>query len=157
KTGSTSQALYCLSATANRNDMDLIAVVLAAPSPTARFQEAMKMLDYGFANYKVVKGELPGTVMGNVVVRKGEETEVCAMVETLVSNVTEKGNNSELVSEVTIYEVVDAPVAVGDIVGEIIYIYEGAEIGRSNLVAEEAVERAGFVKMLGRVYEKWFE
>jgi len=157
KTGSTGEALYCLSATAKRNDMELIAVVLGAPNPTVRFQEAMKMLDYGYANYKVVKGELPGTVVGMIPVAKGKEAEVAVMVENLISNVTEKGSNTELEGEVHINETVNAPVEVGTPVGEIIYTYEGIEIGRSPLITEEAVEKAGFVDMMGRVLEVWFK
>jgi len=157
KTGSTSQALYCLSATATRNDMDLITVILAAPNPTARFQESMKMLDYGFANYKVVKGELPGAVLGSLPVRKGERPEVFYMVESLVSNVTEKGNNSELEVQIVVPETVDAPINAGDIIGEIIYTYEGAEIGRSNLIAEEAIAKAGLLENLERIFNGWFK
>jgi len=157
KTGSTGEALYCLSATAVRGDMELIAVVLGAPDPTTRFQEAMKMLDYGYANYKVVKGELPGTVVGSIAVTKGALPEVAVMVENLVSDVTEKGSNVELTGEIFINESVQAPVAVGQPVGEIVYTYEGTEIGRSVLVAEEAVEKAGFVDMMGRVLGIWFK
>jgi D-alanyl-D-alanine carboxypeptidase (penicillin-binding protein 5/6) len=157
KTGSTGEALYCLAATAKRNDMELIAVVLGAPNPTIRFQEAMKMLDYGYANYKVVKGELPGTVVGNVAVSKGKIPEVAVMVENLVSNVTEKGSNVELEGQISINDAVDAPIEVGTPVGEIVYTYEGAEIGRSALITEEAVERAGFVDMAERVLHIWFK
>jgi len=157
KTGSTGEAMYCLSATAKRNDMELIAVVLGAPNPTTRFQEAMKMLDYGYANYKVVKGELPGTVVGAVPVAKGKHPEVAVMVEHLISNVTEKGSNVEMEGQVTINETVSAPVEAGTPVGEIIYTYEGAEIGRTALVTEEAIERAGFVDMMGRILHMWFK
>jgi len=156
KTGSTGEALYCLSATANRGDMELIAVVLGAENPTVRFQEAMKMLDYGYANYKVVKGELPGTVVGMIPVSKGKEAQVAVMVETLISNVTEKGSNGEILGDVTIYENVTAPVEAGTVAGEIVYTYEGAEVGRSSLITEEAVEKAGFVDMMGRVLTIWF-
>ena len=157
KTGSTGAALYCLSATASRGDMELIAVVMGAPDPTTRFQEAMKMLDYGYANYKVVKGELPGTVVGNIAVTKGVVPDVAVMVENLVSDVTEKGSNVELEGEVFIDETIQAPVAAGHPVGEIVYTYEGAEIGRSTLVTEEAVEKAGFVDMMARVWGIWFK
>ena len=115
------------------------------------------MLDYGYANYKVVKGELPGTVVGMVPVAKGKEAEVAVMVENLISNVTEKGSNVELEGQITINEVISAPVEVGTPVGEIVYTYEGAEIGRSLLITEEAVERAGFVDMVDRVLHIWFK
>ncbi|MCL2376487.1 MAG: D-alanyl-D-alanine carboxypeptidase [Defluviitaleaceae bacterium] len=157
KTGSTGEALYCLSATAKRNDMELIAVVLGAPNPAVRFQEAMKMLDYGYANYKVVKGELPGTVVGAIPVAKGKEAEVAVMVESLISNVTEKGSNTELEGQIHINENISAPCEAGTPVGEIVYTYEGAEIGRSALVIEEAVEKAGFGDMAGRVLNIWLK
>ena len=157
KTGSTSQAMYCLAATASKGDMELIAVVLGAPNPTVRFQEAMKMLDYGYANYKVVKGELPGTVVGAIPVSKGKEAEVAVVVESLISNVTEKGSNGELESQIVINESVQAPTDAGTVAGEIIYTYEGTEIGRSPLVTEEAVEKAGFADMAVRVLEIWLK
>ena len=157
KTGSTSQALYCLSATANKNDMELIAVVLAAPDPTTRFQEAMKMLDYGYANFKVVKGELAGSVVAMAPILKGKENEAAAMVETLISNVTEKGANSELEQEIIIFENLVAPIAQNQPLGEIIYKYEGKEIGRSNLIAEEPINRAGFIDTITRLWGIWFE
>jgi len=157
KTGSTGNALYCLSATAMRGDMELIAVVLGAPNPTTRFQEVMKMLDYGYANYKVVKGDLPGTVVGTIPVDKGIFPDVAVMIQDLISDVTEKGSNGELESEIIINKSVQAPVAVGTVVGEAIYTYEGREIGRSPIVTEEGVDKAGFGDMLGRVLAIWFK
>ena len=157
KTGSTGEALYCLSATVTRGDMELIAVIMGAANSALRFQETMKMMDYGFANYKVVKGELAGTVVGSIPVQKGKADEAAVMVQDLISNVTEKGNNTELEKLVIINDFVLAPVEAGAVVGEIIYTYEGEEIGRTPLVAEEAVERAGFAEMTQRMYKIWFK
>jgi len=156
KTGSTGDALYCLSATAFRGDMELIAVVMGADTSDIRFGEAKKMLDYGFANFKVVKGELAGTVVGEVPVAKGKNPTATAMVQELISNVTEKGNNSELDAQIILFENVAAPVEIGAVIGEIVYTYEGEEIGRTNLVAEEAVEKAGFGDIIKRSFEIWF-
>ncbi|MCL2854686.1 MAG: D-alanyl-D-alanine carboxypeptidase [Defluviitaleaceae bacterium] len=156
KTGSTGEAKYCLSATAMRGDMELIAVVMGADNATVRFQEAMKMLDYGFANYKVVHGELAGTVVGQVPVAKGAAPNVDAMVQQRISNVTEKGNNTELMAEIVLFDSVQAPVEAGAVVGEIIYTYEGELIGKTALVAEEAVDKASFAQMAGRILAVWF-
>ena len=156
KTGSTSEALYCLSASAVRGDMELIAVIMGADNSTVRFQETMKMLDYGFANFKVVHGELAGTVIGEIAVTKGKADTVAVMVEKTISNVTEKGNNSELEQVVAMDDTVAAPVEAGTVVGEIIYTYEGEEIGRASLVAEEAVEKAGLADMTRRAFSIWF-
>jgi D-alanyl-D-alanine carboxypeptidase (penicillin-binding protein 5/6) len=157
KTGSTGEALYCLSATATRGDMELIAVIMGADNSAVRFQETMKMMDYGFANYKVVKGELAGTVVGHIPVQKGQSDQVAVMVKDLISNVTEKGNNTELEKQVIINDFVLAPVEAGTVVGEITYTYEGEEIGRTPLIAEEPIPRATFAEMTQRMYRIWFK
>ena len=80
KTGSTGKAKYCLSATAEKNGMQLIAVIMSAPDNKARFSEAIKLLDYGYANYAVVKGAAKDDVVGEIPVAKGEhETAVLKM------------------------------------------------------------------------------
>ena len=157
KTGSTSEALYCLSASAMRGDMELVAVVMGADNSSLRFQEAMKMLDYGFANFKLVKGELAGTVVAEINVTKGKSPTASVMVENTISNVTEKGNNTELEKIMALHDSVAAPVEVGTVVGEIIYTYEGIEIGRTALVAEEAVEKASLGDMARRIFDIWFK
>ncbi|MCL2575197.1 MAG: D-alanyl-D-alanine carboxypeptidase [Defluviitaleaceae bacterium] len=156
KTGSTGEALYCLSATAVRGDMELIAVIMGANTSDIRFGETKKMLDYGFANFKVVKGELAGTVVGEVPVAKGATPTAAVMVQELISNVTEKGNNSELTAEIIIHDNISAPAPQGTIAGEIIYTYEGEEIGRTSLITEEAIEKAGFTDMTKRIFHIWF-
>ena len=72
KTGSTGNAKYCLSATANKNGMTLIAVIMAAPDPKTRFAEAIKLLDYGYANYALSTGAKAGDIVGEIPVSKGE-------------------------------------------------------------------------------------
>ncbi|MCL2168718.1 MAG: D-alanyl-D-alanine carboxypeptidase [Defluviitaleaceae bacterium] len=156
KTGSTGEALYCLSASAVRGDMELVAVIMGADNSALRFQETMKMLDYGFANFKVVRGELAGTVIGEIPVTKGVLPTVAVMVADTISNVTEKGNNTEIEKVIAMQTSVAAPVEVGAVVGEVIYTYEGEEIGRTNIVVEEAVDRAGFADMARRALEIWF-
>ncbi|MCL2754039.1 MAG: hypothetical protein FWE44_07830, partial [Defluviitaleaceae bacterium] len=88
---------------------------------------------------------------------KGKNPTVAAMVQELISNVTEKGNNSELEAQITLFENIAAPVEIGTSVGEIIYTYEGEEIGRTALIAEEAVEKAGFGDMTKRIFHIWFK
>jgi len=141
KTGSTSKAGYCLSGTAERDGMKLIAVVLNAPAPTVRFQEVMKMLDYGFAHFSLVAGDEAGAIIGEINVAKSRRETLPVMVQTKVSAVSAKGN-AAVSSEMTLREDVAAPVAVGDVVGEIVYSHNGKELGRSALVAAEAAERA---------------
>ncbi len=142
KTGSTSKALYCLSGSAFKNDMGLIGVIMAAPDPKVRFREMMKLLDYGFGNYTIINGETPGTRVGEIPVYKGNEKTVTGEVSELVSWPVKKGAENSFESKLEIAENINAPFDKGTKLGEIIYYYEGEEIGRSDIVASDAVEKA---------------
>lgn len=156
KTGSTGKALYCLSGTAQRDGLSLIAVVMAAPDPKVRFQEVMKMLDYGFANYGIVKGEPKDKIMGEVKVLKGKEEKVNAVVAKEVSILEKKGDNKKLTTKVELTEGLNAPFEKNTKVGEIIYFYENAEVGRADLVTDRAIERAGLKDSIFKLFNKWF-
>ncbi len=148
KTGSTGKALYCLSGTAKRDNMELIAVVMAAPDPKIRFQTTMKLLDYGFANYKLQQGLKENEVAGEVNIQKGMEDSVKAVVASQINVVTPKENNSEINYKIELLENIKAPVKKGDKVGEVIYFTNGNEIARANLIAQKDVEKANFFKNL---------
>ena len=152
KTGSTGKAGYCLSGTAERDGLKLIAVVLGAPAPTVRFQEVMKMLDYGFAHFELVSGDEAGTIVGDVSIAKSKRTSVPVMVADKVSVVAAKGNEA-ITSTLSIREDVSAPVAIGDVVGEIVYTYNNTELGRSALVAAEEATRATVGDAFKRILE----
>jgi len=155
KTGSTSQALYCISATAEKEGMQLIAVVLAAPDPTIRFDGAMKLLDYGYANFALIAKEETGTPMGEIRISKGESETSPVVIEQQVNMLAPKGKHVELDGEVVIFEPLDAPAAKGTAAGEVIYTWENAEVGRSALVIPEDIPRAGLTTMTGRVFSRW--
>lgn len=155
KTGSTGKALYCLSGTASRDNMDLIAVVMAAPDPKVRFQEVMKMLDYGFANYQVKQGEPEGTQKGEVTVYKGECDRVAAVIKGQVSVLTKKGLSAELEAKAELCEAVNAPVKKGDKLGTLTYYSEGKEVGSCDLVAAADVNKAGFGHNMKKLFTEW--
>ncbi len=155
KTGSTADALYCISATAKRDSLNLISVILGAPNPTTRFQEAMKLLDYGFANYSITLGEPVGTEKGVIKIYKGEKEEVTVAVKNQVNCLVSKGNKSELESKVEMLEALKAPVAQGAKAGEIIYTFEGKEVGRSDLVTTEGTVKADLKDFISRLAKKW--
>jgi len=152
KTGSTGKALYCLSGTAERGGLKLVAVVLGAPSPTVRFQEVMKMFDYGFAHFKLVTGDEAGTIVGDVPVARGKRDAVPVMVAETISGIAAKGNEA-VQREATLRADITAPVAIGDTVGEVVYHYGGKELGRSPLIAAEPAERATVSDALRRILE----
>ena len=155
KTGSTGNALYCLSATAERDGMNLIAVVMAAPDFKTRFQEAMQLLDYGFANYVVETGREKGYVAGQVPVSKGNTAMVEAVTAEDISVLLPKNSDAAWESKVSLLPAVQAPIAADTKVGEMIYILEGAEVGRVDLVAAQDVPKAGMEQMLQRMLYIW--
>ncbi len=157
KTGSTGKALYCLSGSAKRDGMELIAVIMAAPDPKVRFKEVMKMLDYGFANYAIKQGEAEGTKKGEVTVYKGAADKVDAVIKGSVSVLTAKGESAELESKAELCEAVNAPVKKNDKLGTLVYFSGGKEVGRCDLVAAEDVEKAGFLHNAAELLRDWLK
>ncbi len=157
KTGSTSEALFCVSATAKRDNMQLISVILGGPTSEIRFHEAMRMLDYGFANYAVIQGESVGTPKGVVLVNKGNKEQVGVSVKTQVNCLVPKGKNVVIDSKIELAEFVDAPISAGTKVGEVVYYAEGQEVGRSDLITMESVSKASLGDMLETLIKRWFE
>lgn len=155
KTGSTGNALYCLSGTAERDGMELIAVVMAAPDFKVRFQEDMKLLDYGFANYAIEKGREKGYVMGEVPVEKGMTDTVEAVVAEEISVLVPKGKEAQWETRTELLPAVSAPVAAGTKVGELVYLRDGEEVGRVELTAGEDVAKANVDTMLRRMLAGW--
>ena len=155
KTGSTGEALYCFSATAERDGMALVAVVLGAPNPAARFGGAAKLFDYGFAQYAVLPQEATDTVLGQVTVYKGKQETADAVVQTQVAVLVPKGNNVEITSEVQLQPSVNAPLTAGTKLGEVVYTHNGEEVGRGNLIAAQTVEKAGPGDMMERLFQRW--
>ena len=155
KTGSTGNALYCLSGTAERDGMHLIAVVMAAPDFKVRFQEVMRLLDYGFANYTLEKGREKGYAVGEVAVDKGMGDTVTAVTAGEISVVTPKGADSKWETRTELLSAVEAPVQAGTKVGELVYLRDGAEVGRAEVVTAEDVEKINIDTMLRRMLDRW--
>lgn len=155
KTGSTGNALYCLSGTAERDGMGLIAVVMAAPDYKVRFREVMQLLDYGFANYAIEKGREKGYAMGEVPVEKGMTDTVEAVVAEEISVLVPKGKEAQWETKTELLLAVSAPVEAGTKVGELVYLRDGEEVGRVELTAGENVEKANVDTMLRRMLAGW--
>lgn len=156
KTGSTGKALYCLSGTAEQNGLHLIGVVMAAPDFKVRFQETMKLLDYGFANYTTKKGLPAGQEMAEISVTKGMADSVPVVVKEEISMLLKKDMSGDWETQTEILPSMNAPVAAGEKVGELVYLINGEEVGRTDLVTAEAVEKANINTMLQRMLKNWF-
>lgn len=156
KTGSTSLALYNLSASATRNDLSLIAVIMKAPTTALRFSEAKSLLDYGFSNYSSVKLSNANKIVKTVSVNKGTENSVNAIFSNSTNYTITKGQSSKISSKVNIPDSVDAPISKGQKIGEVQYYIDDKLIQTSDIIADHAVTRNTFINMSTFVIKKWF-
>lgn len=136
KTGSTSKAKFCISATAKRDGMHLIAVILGAPSRDIRNAEAAKLLDWGFANYSVYTYE--GGDRGSLQVDSGDKETVDYGAEKL-SFVIPKGSAERLTKDIVLTTNLIAPITTGDVLGTVVFMLDGEEIAKADIVANETV------------------
>lgn len=156
KTGSTDAAKYCLSATAEKNGMRLVAVVLGTPTSQARFDEARSMLEYGFANYQRTTIANKGDLLGeSLPVKGGSAEEVQVMLGSGLSMLLRNGQQSSLKLEVNLPESVQAPIAAGDVLGTVNVLLEGQVVARLNCLAAADVPRPGFIEGLYRILNSW--
>lgn len=114
KTGSTSMALFNLSATATRNDLSLIAVIMRGETSSIRFSEAKKLLDYGFSNFEYYKYANTGDISKTVIVNKGTQKHIQIGFKNDAGGLIPKGQSSNIVTTVKLPESVNAPIKKGD-------------------------------------------
>ena len=155
KTGSTSKALFCVSATALRNDIQLISVIMAGPDSKTRFKEAAQLLDYGFGKCRLYTDE-EQMKFPSLKVRKGVQNQVtCHVKEDFRYLDTDGKDLAGIQRSIQLADTVTAPVQEGETAGYLVYTLDGKEIGRSELVFDESVEKAGYgfcVKKTWEVY-----
>lgn len=152
KTGSTSKAKFCISATAKRNGMQLIAVIMGAPTRDIRNEMAKKLLDYGFANYAVSEFE-EGTA-GDLKILGGtkDNTHTYHRSATLLVG---KGEEKNIERKIILPDSIDAPVKAGQKVGEIVFILNGNEIGKCDITAGETVKRISYLQILENLLKNY--
>ena len=155
KTGSTSVALYNLSASATRNDLSLIAVIMKAPTSPIRFAEAQKLLDYGFNNFEYKKLANENDLIKEISVDKGIENSVNAILENDSGVLIQKGQNKDIVQSVQLTDSINAPVYAGQVLGNVTYSLNGNEIGNVNIVAEKSVGKNTAFNMIEHVFFNW--
>lgn len=157
KTGSTSVALYNLSASATRDGLSLIAVILKAPNTKVRFAEATKLLDYGFNTYSYSEFGKKEDVVKSLTVSKGTLKNVNAILENSTGALVKKGEEKNLVQNVNLQDSVQAPVTRGQILGEVTYSLNGEVVGRSNIIAEKDVSQVTLWSMTGYLFQTWYQ
>lgn len=151
KTGFTSSALYCMSATAKRDGMQLIAAVMKADTSDKRFSDAKKLLDHGFANYSVYETDTSGL---DTLPLKGGKTDCIKIGCTSQSIVIPRGRAGSIQRSVYLEESISAPVKKGQQVGYIIYEADGNEIARLPVVTLEEAEKITFGDIFFRMVKK---
>lgn len=144
KTGSTSKAKFCISATAKRENMQLIAVIMASDTGAIRNEQAKKLLDYGFANYAIAQFSKE-TDIGQIPVLKGTEPSITpVMEEENVTLLCDKGKQTEVEKSIELVADCKAPVEQGQKLGEIKYKIDGEVVYTVNLVADKQIARVSF-------------
>ena len=150
KTGFTDSALYCLSATAERNGMELIAVVMHAPTSNDRFESAKALLNYGFSNYALVP-VWPEQALPPVAVLLGEQEFVQPVPARECTLLLEKSKAGSVTTEVQLCESVEAPVEPGQKLGQLVIKVDGEQMDTIDLIAANPVERLS----LGDIFKRF--
>ncbi len=153
KTGSTSKAGFCMSATAKRDGMHLIAVIMGAPTRDARNEAAKQLLDYGFANYSLYTDE--NTDSGELTVCGGVK-DSCATEYEPYKALLAKGKSKAVKKEFLLSDSVSAPIKKGDTVGTVRYSCGSEILSETEIKASEDIERIGFFGMLSRLFGIFF-
>ena len=150
KTGSTSKAGFCISATATRNGMTLIAVIMGAPSRDARNSAAVALLNYGFSNFTLYRNQ---PYCGSMDVIKGNRSQ-CEILEDQFTAVISKKDLSKVVKEITIDIGVSAPLDKGTQIGISMYTVDGEIIGSAKIRANDTIKRISYVDVVIRLLSK---
>ena len=155
KTGFTSEALSCLSATAVRGETRFICVVIGAPSSKERNAQVSSLFNYGFANFENKTYYTEGEVISDSVkVENGKANVVTGVVSKNLSAFVKKGENTNFVVNSEFYDL-KAPVKRGEVIGEVKIINGEEIISSASILAAESVEKKGYNDILHDIAEKW--
>ena len=151
KTGTTSKAGHCISASAIRKNLHLIAVVLGAENSTDRFEGAKALLNYGFANYETVTPNFDSSLITDVNVIKGIEQSVTPQVEKVLPMTLETGTGAKIQPKINLALSVEAPVEKGQLLGTLDFEIDGNVIASYNIVSPVEIRKINFGDMLIRL------
>ena len=157
KTGSTSLALFNLSASATKEGMSLIGVIMKAPTSKERFSCARKLLDYGFSNYKYETLSNKDDQVRDIKVQKGIKDKVNLLYDKTVGKMTKSNEQDNIETIIDMADCIDAPVSQGQVIGKVTFKRGEEILGETNLIASEEVKKLSFVNMVSEVYGRWFK
>lgn len=156
KTGSTSGALFNLSASATRNELSLIAVVMKAPTSAIRFSNATSLLNYGFTNFQFVSLAKKGDIVKTVYVDKGVSSTINAIFNEDVGTLVSKGNEININKNIEFSDTIPAPVNIGETIGKVTFTLNDETIATTSLVSDTSVEKINIFTMTGNIIHNWF-
>lgn len=151
KTGTTAKAGCCLSATAERDGLNLIAVVLGSDNSNDRFDGAKAMLDWGFSNFSSVKLEIDKSLITNVNVLKGFENSITPVIPESISVTVEKGKEQNIKQTVDLAVDVEAPVERGQVLGSVAFTVDGETLCSYSLTSENDINRLTVFEVFKRM------
>lgn len=151
KTGTTTKAGHCICASAERNGLSLIAVVLGSSSGTNRFESAKAMLNWGFANYESVKPEYDKSLITDVNIVKGFTSKLTPKVEEVLPITVNSGEKGKIKCDIELSSQVDAPVEKGQTLGKITFTVDGEKLGEYKIYSDEQVRRLTVSDVLKRL------
>ncbi|HEU4964104.1 MAG TPA: D-alanyl-D-alanine carboxypeptidase family protein [Bacilli bacterium] len=155
KTGYTTEAKYCLSATAKRNGFRVIAVVMGEPTSPKRNAEISQMMDYAFANYKSDVFFKAGDTVDKILIDKGEVRELPMVAGDTVGVLMKKGEKKEGYQREIVFNDVQAPIKKGQVIGQILVKKEGKVVAKTDLVAPRDVNEASMWELFKRTVISW--
>ncbi|MGN0377442.1 MAG: D-alanyl-D-alanine carboxypeptidase family protein [Suilimivivens sp.] len=153
KTGSTSKALYCLSATASKDNIDLIAVVMGSPNNKVRFQDAMTLLNYGYS-VSALYEDANEDKLPTISVKGGVEDEAALIYQGPFKYLDIEGKNlSTIEKTISLPPEIEAPVKRGDAIGEAVYTLDGQRIGSVSILSDVTIEKAHYKDYVRKVWK----
>lgn len=156
KTGSTSQALFNLSASATRDGLSLIAVIMKAPTSVIRFKNASSLLDYGFSNFEFTSLGKKGEVVQSVSIEKGSVKNIDVTFKEDTGLLITKGNNINIDKKI-ILDNANLPIKKGDVIGKVEFILDNEIVATTELVSENNVDKINIFSMNQYVLGNWFK
>lgn len=156
KTGSTSTALFNLSATATRDDLSLIAVVMKGETSPIRFAEAQKLLDYGFSNFEFYSYASTEDILKDVLIEKGTLQNVKVSFKQKAGSLIPKGQRANITTTVILPDSVPAPINRGDKLGEVVFKLGDETLSTIDLISTSTVKKLSFPNIATHIFSRWF-
>lgn len=157
KTGFTNEAKHCISASAKKGDLQLIAVVMAAEDSKTRFTEAMRLLDYGFANYESINVGKKGEIISKIPIEKGSDLNLDLVLKSDSYLLLSKDKPANITKSIEVPEFLNAPIDKGNKIGELIILSDGKEVDRIDLVAKSPIEKASIITLFKRTVKSFIK